>query len=281
MRLILLGVIKKLAIADRLALYSDPVYADPTAFRSGALWLAAIAFAIQIYCDFSGYSDMALGLAHLLGFHLARNFDRPFLAANISEFWRRWHISLSSWLRDYVFLPLGGSRAGWWLTCRNILVVMFLSGLWHGAGWNYVLFGTLHGFLLIAHRVFRTWCNKRPTVEAALQTTAGTAIRVAVTFVTFVLTLVVFRMPTMGAAWTMLSRMLVPASGAAIPLTLWGLYATLAVVVIGHALGAPRRAARLLDLLPRPVQGLAFGSVAALAIVVAPPVDKLFVYFQF
>src|SRR5260370_10586449 len=141
LRLILLAVVKKLAVADRLALYADPVFADPAAFSTLTLWLATIACAFQIYCDFSGYSDMALGLARLFGYRLVRNFDRPFLAPNLSEFWRRWHISLSSWLRDYVFIPLGGSRSGPWKASRHVLMGMALAGLWHGAGWNYVLVG--------------------------------------------------------------------------------------------------------------------------------------------
>src|SRR5205807_2254818 len=107
-QLVVLGLAKKLAIADRLALYIDPVFADPAAHATWTLWLAAVAYAIQIYCDFSGYSDMALGLAHLLGYHLAPNFNLPFLATNLSELWRRWHMSLSSWIRDYIYIPLGG-----------------------------------------------------------------------------------------------------------------------------------------------------------------------------
>jgi alginate O-acetyltransferase complex protein AlgI len=281
LRLVLLGVVKKLAVADRLALYVDPVFADPGTFASATLWLAAIACAFQIYCDFSGYSDIALGLAHLLGFHLVRNFDRPFLAANLAEFWRRWHISLSSWLRDYVFLPLGGSRGGRWKTYRNVLVVMTLAGLWHGAGWNYVLFGVAQGILLVVHRVFRDWCERRPNLRAALESSAGWATRVVVTFVSFVLTLVIFRAPSLSAAGVMLERMLRPAAGAALPLAAWGLYVTLLAVAVGHALGAPRRAVRLWEWLPRPVRGLAFGTAMSLAIVLAPPVDRLFVYFQF
>ena len=108
----LMGLFKKLVIADRMALFVDPVFADPDAYGAAAAWLAVLAYALQIYCDFSGYTDMAIGTAHLLGYQLAKNFDMPYLAANIAEFWRRWHISLSTWLRDYLFIPLGGSRGG-------------------------------------------------------------------------------------------------------------------------------------------------------------------------
>jgi alginate O-acetyltransferase complex protein AlgI len=278
---ILLGYLKKKAIADRLALYSDPVFTNPGAFSSATLWLATIACAVQIYCDFSGYSDMALGLAHLLGYHLVRNFNLPFLAVNISDFWRRWHISLSSWLRDYLFLPLGGSRCGRWKTYRNLLFVMTIAGLWHGAGWNYVLFGVAHGLLLIGHRLFREWCEHRPRVQAVLDTTAGTVARIALTFTVFVLTLVIFRATTLSAMGTMFSRMLEPATGAALTLQAWGLYVTLLMVAIGHAVGATGRALRFWEWLPRPVRGVAFGGAAALAIVLAPPADRVFLYFQF
>src|SRR5439155_1202896 len=108
------------------------------------------------------YSDLAIGCAHLLGYRLAQNFNMPYLSANIAEFWRRWHISLSSWLRDYLFIPLGGSRGRTWATCRNLFLTMALGGLWHGASWTFVLWGCLHGMLLIVHRSFRTYCSTPP-----------------------------------------------------------------------------------------------------------------------
>jgi alginate O-acetyltransferase complex protein AlgI len=281
LRLILLGLLKKLAVADRLAMYADPVFSDPAAFSTWTLWLATVACALRFYCDFSGYSDMALGLARLCGYRLVRNFDRPFLAANFSEFWRRWHISLSSWLRDYVFIPLGGSRVSRWRAYRNLLVVMALAGLWHGAGWNYVLFGVAHGALLIVHRVFRWWCEPRPMVRALLESPVGTVFRIALTFTTFVLTLVIFRSESMEMMVEMFERMLWPAAGAGLTIAPWGLYLTFAVVAIGHAVAAPLRAVRLWERLPTPVRGLAFGSAVALAMIVSPPVDRAFIYFQF
>ena len=124
-----------------MAILVDPILADPGGYRVEGVWMGVIGYALQIYCDFSGYSDMALGTAHLLGYRLAENFNMPYLSRNISEFWRRWHISLSSWLRDYLFIPLGGSRGSAWMIGRNLMITMILGGLWHGASWNFVVWG--------------------------------------------------------------------------------------------------------------------------------------------
>src|SRR5262249_35572853 len=158
---LLLGLFKKMAIADHMALFSDSVFANPGAYSSTAVWCATLAYALQIYCDFSGYTDMALGAAHLLGYKLALNFNMPYVAVNVSDFWRRWHISLSSWLRDYLFIPLGGSRGSNAKTSRNLLVTMVLGGLWHGASWTFIAWGLLHGMLLVGHRLFRDFCKPR------------------------------------------------------------------------------------------------------------------------
>src|SRR2546423_5301358 len=155
-----------------------PVETQPRLYSSYATWAATIAYALQIYCDFSGYSDMALGTAHMLGYKLAQNFNMPYGAVNISEFWRRWHISLSTWLRDYLFIPLGGSRGGTWQTCRNLLLTMTLGGLWHGASWTFVAWGVLHGLLLVGHRFFQAACRARPRLDRLLRPEPGTAARV-------------------------------------------------------------------------------------------------------
>jgi len=279
--LILLGLVKKLAIADRMALYVDGVFAAPGAYATATLWLAAVAYAIQIYCDFSGYSDMALGLAHLFGYHLALNFNMPFLSANMAEFWRRWHMSLSSWIRDYLFIPLGGSRGTRPQMVRNILITFTLCGLWHGAGWNFVLWGFLTGVLLVVHALFKPWCEQRPRLDAALRTVPGTAVRVLLTFTCFCLTLVVFRTADFARACTMLGRMFTLTQGNGLPLQPLGLYLTFAAVVLGHALGQKDVGRRLLDSLPAPVRGLAFGTALTLALVLAPGGSKAFIYFQF
>lgn len=149
--LCLLGLIKKVVIADGIAPSVDAIYASPDPSRLDILF-ATWLFAIQIYCDFSGYTDIARGVAKMLGFRLMRNFAQPYFAANPQEFWRRWHISLSTWLRDYLYIPLGGNRGGKWATDRNLMATMALGGLWHGAAWNFVLWGIYQGGLLAVHR---------------------------------------------------------------------------------------------------------------------------------
>jgi D-alanyl-lipoteichoic acid acyltransferase DltB (MBOAT superfamily) len=153
LRLMLWGLFKKIVIADRMAILVDLVFKQPTDFGGGWVVVAAWLFAIQIYCDFSGYTDIAIGAARVLGIDLCTNFIRPYESASVAEFWRRWHISLSTWFRDYVYLPLGGNRISMARWCRNIAVVFVLSGLWHGANWTFVIWGALHGMYLIASRV--------------------------------------------------------------------------------------------------------------------------------
>ncbi len=151
--LIFRGLIKKVFLADLLAsLGVDTVFADPSAYSSITLMLALYGYSFQIYNDFSGYSDIAIGAARVLGFQLPENFNRPYLAQNVREFWTRWHISLSSWLRDYLYIPLGGNRGTTWQVRRNLMVTMILGGLWHGAALNFVLWGLWHGALLVLAR---------------------------------------------------------------------------------------------------------------------------------
>jgi D-alanyl-lipoteichoic acid acyltransferase DltB (MBOAT superfamily) len=153
--LFLVGLFKKVALADYLAMYVDRVYLAPENFRAPALVLATFAFAWQIYFDFSGYTDMARGVARTMGFHLTPNFDAPYVAEGLGDFWRRWNITVSSWFRDYVYISLGGNRGSALRTSRNIAVTMLLSGLWHGASWSFVLWGALHGLARVATRELR------------------------------------------------------------------------------------------------------------------------------
>lgn len=181
--LMLCGYVKKVAIADAIAPYADPVFNHPQVYSSAATWVAMYSFAIQIYCDFSGYSDIARGVSRLMGIELMENFRQPYLASNISDFWRRWHISLSEWLRDYLYFPLGGSRRGTVRQYMNLLLTMLLGGLWHGASWNYVLWGGLHGCYLVVHKLA---AGKRPAKRATSQFPSLRIVALVVkTFVTF------------------------------------------------------------------------------------------------
>jgi alginate O-acetyltransferase complex protein AlgI len=281
LRLFLLGMVKKLAIGDRMALLADPVFAAPGEFRTSVLWLAALAYAIQVYCDFSGYTDMARGCAHLLGYSLAENFHLPYLAPNIAEFWRRWHISLSSWLRDYLFIPLGGSRGTRWQTWRNLIAVMVLGGLWHGAAWNYVLFGLGMGLWLCLHRAFRDWAVGRPGLDRALQTSAGTCLRVALTFLCFVCLLTVFRSPTLTSGATFLNRMFLTGIGRTEPFNSTCIAVLAGLVALGYYLAYQGRWEKWLRAVHPAVQGTAYALTMTVTLVLAPGDGKLFIYFIF
>ncbi len=157
--LILRGLAKKVVVADNVAVLADAIFGQPAMWTSVTVWIAAIAYYVQIYCDFSGYTDMAIGVARLLGYDLPENFRRPYFAKSPSEFWRRWHISLSYWFRDYVFFPLGGPYGAAWHWMRNVALTFLATGLWHGASWSFVLWGGLHGAALI---VYRGWEELSP-----------------------------------------------------------------------------------------------------------------------
>jgi D-alanyl-lipoteichoic acid acyltransferase DltB (MBOAT superfamily) len=196
------GFFKKLVVADRLALYVNDVYAAPQNFSGLQLTVATVFFAYQIYCDFSGYSDIAIGSAQILGFKLMENFKTPYYSRSISEFWHRWHISLSTWFRDYLYIPMGGSRAGLPRWVLAVLVTFTISGLWHGANWTYVVWGGLNGVYLLAGTTTKVWRDK---IFAAIglhrETLLRRGIMMASTFVLTTLGWIVFRAKNLGDAW--------------------------------------------------------------------------------
>lgn len=161
-QLFIIGLCKKVLIANNIGILWQSIKADSLEISVLSAWLGLIAFGFQIYFDFSGYSDMAMGLGKMFGFDLPRNFNYPYISRSITEFWRRWHITLGAWFREYVYIPLGGNRAGILKQIRNILIVWFLTGLWHGASWNFVLWGLYYGFLLTMEKFFLLeWLDKR------------------------------------------------------------------------------------------------------------------------
>lgn len=279
-QLILMGLFKKLAIADRMACMADPLFANPESYPADTLWLGLLASALQIYGDFSGYSDMAVGFAHLLGYRLARNFNMPFLATNIADFWRRWHISLSTWLRDYVFNSLRcGSR---WMTYRNLLITMTLGGLWHGANWTFVIFGAVHGLLLVVHRMFRDWTRSWPVIDRCLGSHLGTVGRVLFTFLVCCLTMVVFRAATLERAGAYFRGLLsFGASAYSSPMHHPGVIWTFLVVAVCHLVALSGWHRRHLIRLPAPVLGFSYAAVATLTLILIPASGKAFIYFQF
>jgi alginate O-acetyltransferase complex protein AlgI len=202
------GLFKKVVIADRLALLVDTVYDSPEAYAGPTLVIATIFFGYQIYCDFSGYSDIAIGAAQVLGVDLMQNFRRPHGATSIVDFWRRWHISLSTWFRDYVYIPLGGNRAALGRWTFNILLVFFLSGLWHGARWNFVFWGLAHGVCLILERLAAPYAprlHRLAGLEGRPRLLHG--FQVFRTFSLVTLAWVLFRVETLAEAGTVYAGM--------------------------------------------------------------------------
>jgi len=217
--LIGIGLLKKVVIGDALGLnLVNRVFDNPERFSSLEVWVAVYAYAIKIYVDFSGYTDVAIGSAKLFGYELPKNFDVPYTSSDLQEFWRRWHISLSSWLRDYLYVPLGGNRHGTWKTYRNLMLTMVLGGLWHGASWNFVIWGTLHGGALAVNRAWQRWRSgaakvrgparqgKRIDGSTSRPWNLRRIARVVFTFHFVCFAWIFFRAPTFAHATLMLSR---------------------------------------------------------------------------
>jgi D-alanyl-lipoteichoic acid acyltransferase DltB (MBOAT superfamily) len=182
--LFLVGLFKKLALANYLSFYVERVYDNPKAYGAPALILATVAFGWQIFFDFSGYTDMARGVAKLMGFNLILNFNNPYLSTGLGEFWSRWHISLSSWFRDYVYIPLGGNRHGIFETYRNLFITFFISGIWHGAAWTFVIWGVLHGLGVLITRELERSAIYRERVPKMIKQ-AGVFLFVSFTWIFF------------------------------------------------------------------------------------------------
>ncbi|HYN92211.1 MAG TPA: MBOAT family protein [Thermoleophilaceae bacterium] len=268
--LIALGLVKKVALADFLAReVVDPVFGVPEAYAAPDVALAAYAYAAQIYCDFSGYTDIAIGTALLMGFVFPQNFNSPYRATSFRDFWRRWHMTLSRFLRDFLYIPLGGNRHGRWKTVRNLMITMTLGGLWHGAAWGFVLWGALHGIALVVEHQLRG------------RVSAPAWLRWAIVFHVVVFGWILFRTENLDLAGTFISRLGDPG-----PATLFAPAVVAAVVaVIGFQLLPPRPLERLrVRAAGLPAPALGFGLALVVAIVGAtvpsqgvPP----FIYFQF
>lgn len=203
------GAIQKVLIADNLSRYVDPVFDNPGLYSSATLWLALLSYSVQIFCDFSGYSLMAIGIARALGFKLPPNFNMPYISLSVTEFWRRWHLSLSFWLRDYLYISLGGNRFGSLRTYQNLIITMLLGGLWHGASWNFVLWGAGHGIALAIHKrwaeLTNHWTIKNTTIYKLLAW--------AITFLVAILLWIPFRTADFTVTKLYFSRLWLAESG--------------------------------------------------------------------
>ena len=203
------GLFKKLVLADRLSVFVDQVYAAPKAFDSLTVLLAMLAYSLQIYFDFSGYSDMAIGAAETLDIHLPRNFNLPYLSHNVTEFWKRWHITLSSWLQDYLYIPLGGNRKGTARMFGNLILTMVLGGIWHGASWSYIVWGLLHGIALAVHKLWAAATGSPSKPHGVL----SNALSVLVTFLFTSVCWVFFRAESLSHALAILEQLVFFRSG--------------------------------------------------------------------
>lgn len=271
------GIFKKVFVADHLASYVDFVFGRAGAFDGATTWLAVLAFAAQIYCDFSGYSDVAIGTARMLGLRFAENFDFPYLATGMSDFWRRWHISLSTWLRDYLYIPLGGNRHGTRRAYRNLLVTMLLGGLWHGAAWTFVVWGGLHGLALVAERTVRRLVAGHRFAVRLPAAAAHGASRLA-TFAVVLVGWVFFRAPDLSSAIVLLRRMLFAGGGIS-----W-LHPFVLVLLVGvagvHLVALGGRSDLLATTGTRRGPALLL-AMAGLTLAIPPGSLEPFLYFQF
>jgi alginate O-acetyltransferase complex protein AlgI len=288
LRLMLWGLFQKMVIADTLAAIVDPVYTTPSDYAGPMLVIATLLFTLQIYCDFSGYSDIAIGAARVLGFQSILNFDRPYFSSSIPEFWRRWHMSLSTWFRDYLYIPLGGNRtsAGRW--CLNILVVFLLSGLWHGANWTFLVWGGLHGIYYL--------CSVRTeTLRGAFVRSLHLdrfpafhgALRTITTFILVAFAWIFFRANSLSDAIYIVSHFFSGwESGALAPLLLLrfeltvGILSVLLLLAVDTFKGSSHPFSGLLER-HTPVRWLMYYGLAVAILVFGNFESKAFIYFQF
>jgi alginate O-acetyltransferase complex protein AlgI len=277
----LVGFIKKAVFADTLGVFADAAFNDPSALSTYTAWLAVLAYSGQFFCDFSGYTDIARGCSQVLGLRLPENFDYPYASRSITEFWQRWHMTLSRWLRDYLYIGLGGNRAGRLRTYRNLLLTMLLGGLWHGAKWTFVVWGAYHGILLAFHKLYLEVTSRSASFARIRERRAYKALAIAVTFTLVALGWVLFRAPTFDAASRMLTSMfqLRPRSDTLLPnqivseRLLW-------LLAFVHLFGVHRLGLKTHQTMPHAVRGLVWAGMIAVLYLFSTA-SPVFIYFQF
>jgi alginate O-acetyltransferase complex protein AlgI len=269
------GFVKKACIADAVAPFSDRYFSAPEHFTAASAWVGVLFYAIQIYCDFSGYTDMAIACARLLGYELTINFNFPYFASDISDFWHRWHISLSTWLRDYLYIPLGGNRGPRWFIYRNIMVTMLLGGLWHGGAWTFVIWGGLHGLALVVHR---EWLRVRDRFGEVQRVMAIIAWPLTVYWVC--LAWIFFRAGTLKRALIAVQSFVFFRSAGTEDMGGW-LLLVVALLGLVHWLNFRGWLGDWWRRIPSPVFAAGYGCAAAVVLLFIPPHYAPFIYFQF
>ena len=279
--LCLLGLIKKVVIADAIAPSVDAVFSSPDPTRADVIF-ATWLFAVQIYCDFSGYTDIARGVAKMLGFSLMRNFAQPYFAADPQEFWRRWHISLSTWLRDYLYISLGGNRGGRWRTNRNLMATMVLGGLWHGAAWNFVLWGFYQGGLLAVHRML-AGAHKRVGEGArrSLLAWAGRLLAIAAFFQVVCYGWLLFRATSFTQITDFTARIVAGPAGVTIPDPPAAAYLGMLFLLVWDVLIERSGDVRFYERWPMWIRAGLYAGMIYLLAFGATTATSAFIYFQF
>ena len=296
---ILLGLCKKVLIADSLSFFVSAGYGHAASFTGPDLWMFTWAFAFQIYFDFSGYTDIARGSALLFGFKVPINFNLPYLSQSVAEFWHRWHISLSTWLRDYLFIPLGGSRCSRLLTARNLIITMTLGGLWHGASAHFLAWGLYHGLLLSAHREFSIWKNQSTSAIALglknfLAGGLGKALSLVITFQAVCVGWVFFRADSLSTSLLCLrkmffidqlssghvsSQMVLPVIN--FPMIFPYIFVLLPILALGHLVMGKVDQMGLIDKTPKFLKVAWCLALILLIVIFSPDQSPRFIYFQF
>jgi D-alanyl-lipoteichoic acid acyltransferase DltB (MBOAT superfamily) len=269
--LLSIGAAKKLLIADHLAPIVDKGYLDPRSLTFADAWLLTFSYSFQLYFDFSGYTDMAIGISLLFGISLPVNFNRPYVATSIQDFWRRWHITLSRWLRDYVFIPLGGSQNGIFLTLRNLLLTFLIGGLWHGAAWTFIVWGALHGCACCVHRLWQI-----------TGLSLARPVAILVTFLFINLTWIFFRAPDLSTAWRIVHTLSKPDLQTPALVSTAGLTFLAIAGIISWGTPTSQAIALQSRIGSHPISGLASGAMLATTILALnTSLPSPFLYFNF
>lgn len=292
--LIIIGLAKKLLLADNLAVLVEAGLSNPAVYGAPELWLFMYAFAFEIYFDFSGYTDIARGSAMLFGYHIPINFNMPYIAKNMSDFWHRWHISLSTWLRDYLFIPLGGSRGSKWQTNRNLVITMALGGLWHGASWNFVVWGLFHGLALVVHREFVVWRESVVSLKSFWDSKVWRVASIILTFHAVCIGWVFFRVQNIKWAFAMVKKMVLlspiytkfeahqflilkPNLPVIVPVVM----VMVAVLLLANFPVSAGNESGIFKRMPAPVKAVFCTTLILLMVTFLPDNSAPFIYFQF